>query len=261
MTVVATYAPGTFCWADLGTTDAAAGKRFYTEMFGWEHQDMPMGPDQYYTMFELGGKPVCGLYQLDPSQPGQGGKPPAWLSYISIESADRGAERVRELGGKVLMDPFDVFDVGRQTLLQDPTGALVALWEPRRHPGAGLFGETNAVCWYELTTNDVKKAGKFYSGLLGWQTVPQPMGDFVYTLFRMGEEDKGGMFELTGDMADVPPFWLIYFGVDDCDRQTAKAKSLGAEVVKPPADIPGIGRFSILQDPQGAAFAMIQPAT
>ncbi len=259
MTITATYAPGTFCWCDLGTSDTAAAKRFYTGLFGWKFQDMPMGPDQYYTMFELDGKPVCALYQQSPEQPG--GDRPAWLSYITVESADRSAERVQELGGKVTMEPFDVLDVGRQVMLQDPTGATVALWEPRRHQGAGVFGEHNAVCWYELTTNDPQKAGRFYSELLGWQTVAQPMGDFVYTLFRKEAQDKAGMFQLTEDMAGVQPFWLIYFGVDNCDAKTAKAKSLGAEVVRPPTDIPGIGRFSILADPQGAAFAMIQPAS
>lgn len=260
MTITATYAPGTFCWCDLGTSDAAAAKRFYTELFGWEYQDMPMGPDNYYTMFELGGKQTCALYQLDPNLPGAPSRP-AWMSYVSVESADRSTERVRELGGKVVAGPFDVFDAGRMSMFQDPTGATVAVWEPRRHPGAGVFAEKNAVCWYELTTNDPEKAGRFYSGLFGWQVVPQPMDGFVYNLFRVGDHDKGGMFELTGEMAGVPPFWLVYFAVDDCDGKTAKAKKLGAEVVKPPADIPGIGRFSILADPQGAPFAMIQPAT
>jgi predicted enzyme related to lactoylglutathione lyase len=260
MTITETYAPGTFCWCDLGTTDAAAAKRFYTGLFGWEFQDMPMGPDQYYTMFTLNGKNVCALYQVSPEWPTMSDRP-AWLSYITVESADQGAKRVKELGGKVTMEPFDVMDVGRQVMLQDPTGAHVALWEPKRHPGAGVYGELNAVCWYELTTNDPKKAGRFYSELLGWQTVAQPMGDFVYTLFRKDDQDKGGMFELSGEMADVPPFWLVYFGVDDCDAKTAKAKSLGAEVVRPPTDIPGVGRFSILADPQGTAFALIQPNT
>jgi predicted enzyme related to lactoylglutathione lyase len=260
MTTIATYAPGTFCWADLGTTDAAAAKRFYTELFGWNYQDMPMGPDQYYTMLELGGKLVCALYQLDAQQP-NADRPPSWLSYISVESADRVAERARELGGTVGMEPFDVYDSGRMALLIDPTGATVGLWEPRNHIGAGVVGEPNTLCWNELTTADVEKAGGFYSGLLGWQAVPQPMGDFVYTLFKSGEENRGGMFQITPDMGPMQPFWLIYFGVDDCDGKTAKAKALGAKVVRPPTDIPEVGRFAILQDPQGAGFAIIKGVT
>ena len=157
MTVVATHAPGTFCWADLGTTDAAAAKRFYPALFGWDFDDMPMGDGAFYTMFEVGGKPVAALYQQDPQQQAQR-IPPNWLSYVSVESADRMAERTRSLGGTVMMDPFDVFEVGRMTIIQDPTGAVVALWEPRTHIGAGIVGEPNTLCWNELTTSDPERA-------------------------------------------------------------------------------------------------------
>ncbi len=126
MTVVATHALGTFCWADLGTTDAAAAKRFYTGLFGWNADDRPMGEGNYYTMFDVGGNSVAALYQQDPQQQAQG-MPPNWLSYVSVDSVDQMAERTRSLGGTVMTEPFDVFEVGRMSLIQDPTGAVVAL--------------------------------------------------------------------------------------------------------------------------------------
>jgi predicted enzyme related to lactoylglutathione lyase len=257
MTIVTTHAPGTFCWADLGTTDAAAAKRFYTGLFGWKYEDMPMGEGADYTMFERGGNWVAALYPQDTQQQSQG-IPPHWLSYVAVDSADQAAERTRSLGGTVLMDPFDVFEVGRMAVIEDPTGAVVALWEARTHPGAGIVGEPNSLCWNELNTADPDRAAAFYTGLLGWQTEQQPMGDFVYTYFKQGERRNGGMMRITPDMGPIPPHWAVYFAVDDCDAKTALASQLGGKVLVPPSDVPDVGRFAILQDPQGAAFAIIR---
>ncbi len=257
MAVIESHAPGTFCWAELGTTDSAAGKRFYAGLFGWSFKDTPMGPDADYTMFEIEGKPVAGLYQQDPQQQAQG-IPPNWLAYISTESADRMAERTRELGGTVIMEPADVFDVGRMTLIQDPSGAVVAFWEPRNHIGAHVIGEPNTLCWNELSTNDVELAGRFYRDLLGWQLESRDQPDFKYTYFRNGDRMSGGMMQIAPEWGPVPPHWLTYFAVDDCDGKVAKAQSLGGHVPVPPTDVPIVGRFAILEDPQEAMFAIVQ---
>jgi predicted enzyme related to lactoylglutathione lyase len=257
MTVTYTHAPGTFCWADLGTPDAAAAKRFYTGLFGWHYDDRPAGPDATYTMFDLGGKAVAALYQQDPHQLAQG-VPPHWLSYLSVESADDTAQRTRGLGGTVIMDPFDVLDVGRMALIQDPTGAVVALWEPRRHVGAGVVGEPSALCWNELATTSVAQAGAFYSGLLGWAAEPQRMGTFTYTYFRKGERSCGGMMQIRPEWGPVPPHWLVYFAVDDCDERASRAQQLGGRLRAPPSDVPEVGRFAVVQDPHGAVFAIIK---
>jgi predicted enzyme related to lactoylglutathione lyase len=256
MTVVAAHAPGTFCWADLGTTDAADAKRFYTELFGWSFEDRPMGEGASYTMFRLGGNAVAALYQQDPQQAQQ--TPPNWLSYVSVESADRSAERTRTLGGMVLMDPFDVFDVGRMTMIQDPSGAVVALWEPRRHIGAGVVGEPNTLCWNELATTDTERAGAFYRELFAWGTEVRPMRGFLYTRFTQDGESKGGMMAITPEWGPVPPHWLIYFAVDDCGGRAEAVARLGGRLRVPPTEVPGVGRFAVAQDPQGAVFAIIQ---
>jgi uncharacterized protein len=256
MTVIETYAPGTFCWADLGTPAAAAAKRFYTGLFGWSFEDRPMGPDATYTMFSLQEKPVAALYQQEPQQPGM---PPHWLSYISVDSAAEVAHRTRELGGTVLMDAFDVLDVGRMALIQDPSGGVVALWEPRRHIGAGVVGEPNTLCWQELATTDVAGAGHFFGELFNWRPEVQQLGAVAYTTFMRDEGSAaGGMLQIGPDWGPVPPHWLIYFAVADCEASAERARELGASVKVPPSDIPGIGRFAVLEDPQGAAFAIIR---
>ncbi len=251
------YAPGTFCWIDLGTTDAEAAKKFYNQLFGWESTDNPVSPEMVYSMLTLNGKEVGALYQM-PAEMTSQGIPPHWLSYVSVVNADESAEQAKSLGATVVKEPFDVFDVGRMAIIQDPAGAGFAIWQPLKHPGAAVVNVPNSFCWNELATTDAVKAGDFYANFFGWARDVQSFGPMEYTMFTNGGRPAGGMFVIMPEMGNVPPHWLVYFAVDDCDAKTQKAAELGATTVKPPDDIPGIGRFSILQDPQGAFFAIIK---
>jgi predicted enzyme related to lactoylglutathione lyase len=255
MPLMETFAPGTFCWADLGSPDAAAAKHFYTSLFGWTAEDRPMGTDAVYTMLAVGGRPVAALYQQDPAQQGL---PPQWLGYISVSSADAAAHRALELGGTVLMEPFDVLDVGRMALLQDPTGAVAALWEPRTHAGAAVVGEPGSIGWNELHTNDVARAGRFYQALFGWTVRERPLETAIYTTFSGADGPRGGMRSSSGAGERGAPHWLIHFAVTDCAASAAGAEALGGTVRLPPTHIPEVGRFALLADPQGADFAVIQ---
>jgi hypothetical protein len=254
MSEIKSYTPGTFCWADLGTTDAAAAKKFYRTLFGWEHADVPAGPS-VYTLFQIHGRDVGGLYQLDPKQ--QEGVPPHWMSYISVASADESAARAEKLGAKVLMPAFNVMNKGRMAVLQDPTGAHVSLWQPQSHIGAMLGAEPGTPCWNELMTTDVARARTFYTELFGWGTKEMAMGGpDPYVVFQQGDKSVAGM--MATPAPQIPPHWMEYFQVADCDAQTAKAKSLGAAVLAGPMDVPTVGRFATLADPQGAAFSIIR---
>lgn len=255
MPVMDRYAPGTFCWADLGTPDATAAKQFYTALFGWTAEDRPMGPGAFYTMLTLGGRAVAALYHQDLT-PAAG--PPHWLCYISVASANDAARRTKELGGTVLVDAFDVLDVGRMALVQDGPGAVVALWQPRRHAGAGVVGETSAMCWNELATTDPGRAEAFYTGMFGWSAGTRTMGNTRYTTFTQDGASRGGMLAIDPSRGPVPPHWLVYFAVSDCDGQTALVQSLGGAVRVPPTDVAEVGRFAVVADPQGATFAVIQ---
>ena len=125
--------------------------------------------------------------------------------------------------------------------------------------GSGGYGAPGFLCWNELGTNDPDKAGQFYSNVFGWARQAFP-GPIEYTLFNNGDRGVGGMYKITPEMGPIPPHWLVYFAVDDCDAKVQKATELGAQVMKPAEDIPGVGRFAILIDPQGAAFAIIKTA-
>jgi uncharacterized protein len=249
--------PGTFCWVELATSDDAAAKTFYTQLFGWTFDEHQMGPGMVYTMLKLDGKDVAGLYKLMPDQEAQG-VPPNWLSYVSVTDADEAANKAKTEGATILKEPFDVFTLGRMAVIQDPTGAVFALWQAKDNKGSAVFNVPGALTWNELMTNDTKKAGDFYSTVFGWTRDVQNFGPLEYTMFNNGDRPNGGMLQITPEMGPIPPNWLAYFAVDDCDAKAQKAAELGGQIMKPADDIPGVGRFAVLIDPQGAAFAIIK---
>ena len=96
-----------------------------------------MGEGQFYSLLHINGNEVAALYELDEDQKSQG-VPPHWMSYISVNNVSIVAAQVEGLGGKIIKAPFDVFDTGRMALIQDPTGAIVALWQAGHHIGIRL---------------------------------------------------------------------------------------------------------------------------
>lgn len=258
MSTVTQHAIGTFCWVELGTNDQAAARAFYTSLFGWDAYEHDMGGGETYTLLRIGDDDVAALYQMRKEQLDQG-IPPNWLSYVTVESADDSTRKATELGAHALMGPFDVYDLGRMSVLKDPTGATFALWQAKKHIGSSRINEVGALCWNELLTTDPDQAGRFYRGLFGWTTEPMPMGDSrTYTLFKLGDTQPGGMLKITPEMGPIPSNWMIYLSVADSDGTVEKAKKLGATPLMPPLDVPGVGRFAILSDPQGAVFAIVR---
>jgi predicted enzyme related to lactoylglutathione lyase len=247
---------GTFCWHEVATTDPAAAKTFYQGLFGWTAKDVPMGPMGAYTMFQIRGTDTTGLLQLRPEIVKQGIRP-HWLSYVAVASVDATAARAKELGAQVMGPPMDVGEFGRMALIVDPTGAAVAAWQAKGTGSAAIAGEVNAPMWTELMTRNTDVAAGFYGKLFGWKPELKQFGPMQYTQFSLGETAVAGMMEIPKDMPEVPPHWLVYLGVADCDNAIVRATALGAKLGLGPRDIPGIGRVAIFQDPQGATFAMI----
>ncbi len=259
MTTRTEYAHGEFSWVDLATTDPASAKNFYGNLFGWECEDMPAEPGMTYTMCRLKGHYAGALYALDKERLAQG-VPPHWLPFINVRNADDIAKKASQGGGKVLNGPFDVLDVGRMAPIQDPTGAPFAIWQAKKHIGAGIINEPGAICWNELMTPDVDLAGRFYRTTFGWTAELVDISeDSTYTIFKAGTTQVGGMMARPPQMKDVPSNWLTYFGVTDCDGTATKVGELGGQVLRPPTDIPNIGRFAVCTDGQGAVFAVFKP--
>jgi predicted enzyme related to lactoylglutathione lyase len=244
------YAPGTFSWAELVTSDADAAKRFYADVFGWDYEDNPMD-DQggVYSMARVGGRYVAALFGSDQQAP-------HWNSYVTVASADDTARQASEAGATVLAEPFDVFTSGRMAVIQDPTGAIVHLWQAGEHIGAGLVNAHGALAWNDLMTTDVGAASEFYCGLFGWEVAPVEGAPGDRVVIRNGETMNGGMATLPESASGAPPHWLPYFGVDDADAAAEAVKAGGGEVVAGPIEVPG-GRFIVFTDPQGAGFAVV----
>lgn len=256
MPEVTKHTPGTFCWIDLMTPDAAAAKDFYSQLMGWTFFDNEVAEGIVYTLLQKDEKNVAGLVQLDAAELEQG-VPPHWNSYVAVENVDEIAAKVVPAGGVLHSEPMDVLDVGRSAWVQDSSGAVFALWEPKSHIGADLICEPGSLGWNELGTNDVAAAGAFYERVFGWGRHEHDMGgEIVYTEFTLGEQMVGGMMPIQPEWGEVPPHWGVYLRVDNCDDSQAKAESLGANVVEPAKSIDNI-RFAVLQDPQGAYFGIV----
>jgi len=243
------YAPGTFSWADLTTTDTEGAKAFYTSLFGWDFEDTPIPDGGVYTMLSKNGKAVGALSAA------REGQPPFWNSYVTVASADDSAAAAREHGGTVFMEPFDVMDVGRMAVVQDPTGAFFAVWEPRANIGAELVNEPGALSITQLNTTDPERAQSFYEGLFGWRFESVASGEVDYWGVYNGDRLNAGLMALPAETG-VPSHWLVYYGIDDVDEAVGRISELGGQVLVGPTEVPS-GRFLVATDPQGAAFAVL----
>ena len=115
-----------------------------------------------------------------------------------------------------------------------------------------------AFSWNELMTSDVAGAKAFYSALFGWEMRDESMPDEgAYTMLKAGDREVGGMMAIPADAKGTPPAWGAYVTVDDVDQQITRAEQLGGKVILPPRDIPDVGRFAVISDPQGAMLTMI----
>jgi uncharacterized protein len=250
-----TYAPGTPLWIDLGSPDLPGSARFYSELFGWQAEDLgeQMG---HYTMFRQDGKSVAAVAPLMSPQ-----QPTAWSTYISTTNAEETAKKVTDAGGQVVSPPMQIMEEGTMAVCIDPTGAAFGLWQPNRMTGADLVNVPVSLSWNELSTRDMAAAKTFYTKVFPWTAKSNPMPDgSEYVEWQIDGKSIGGGMQMGAQMPpQVPPHWLVYFAVANTDNTVKRAQELGAKVMMPAMDIPQ-GRFSVLTDPQGAAFAVIQIA-
>ena len=245
------YAPGTFSWVELLTSDDAGAKAFYGALFGWDWEDVPLPEGGTYTLVKKDDKRVAGLHQPSPENAG----PPAWLSYVSVENADAAAARAAELGATVLAGPFDVMDVGRMAVLQDPQGAVFAVWQAGRQVGAELVNDPGSLTMNQLNAADVDGARNFYTELFGWRFELASEDPPFWGIYN-GDGLNGGLMPLPPD-AGAPPHWLAYFTIADLDGAAARIPGLGGTVIVAPMPVPA-GRFLVASDPQGAVFALFE---
>lgn len=245
------YEHGVPSWVDLGTPDIPKAIEFYSGLFGWQIEQGPAEAGGY-SMAMYKGKMAAGIGpQMNPG-------PPYWTTYVNVDSADQALARAREAGGKVLMEGMDVMDVGRMGIIMDPIGAVISVWEPRAHIGAGIVNEPNTYGWSELVTTDTEASKEFYTAVFGWGSETHGEGGpMAYTEWKVGGRSVGGMMKKPPMMpAEVPPHWGVYFTVDGTEAAMDKVKELGGQVLMGPMDVEP-GKIAVVQDPQGAVFNII----
>jgi predicted enzyme related to lactoylglutathione lyase len=268
------YIPGVPCWVDTSQPDPEAAVDFYSGLFSWEFRDaMPPGSEGKYFIARLRGGDVAAVGSIPEGAP----QTAMWNTYVWVESADDTASKVRDAGGGVVMEPFDVMDAGRMAVLTDPEGAAFCVWQAKENKGARIVNEHGSLNFNGLNTRDADGAKSFYGSVFGWTTLALDGGAEMWTLPGYGDHlereyhpdlrkqvaEVGGPegFEnvvaainpIPDDQPDTPAHWSVTFAVDDADATAAKATELGATVIAPPFDAPWV-RMTVINDPQGATF-------
>ena len=242
---------GRFIWFELITEDIDRATAFYAELFGWNIASVEMPNGMRYPLISVGKAPIGGIMR-----PPVESMPSHWMSYVSVDEVDATARRVVAAGGKALADAFDVPGYGRVQTVQDPHGGVFGLWR-------GVEGDvdaprgTGSFHWNELWTTDPEATVGFYETVLGYahDVNPMPMGE--YFILRSGDVWRGGVMGLP--VPGVPPMWMKYVAVDDCDAAVARAKKGGGRMLSEPTEMSGVGRFAVVMDPGNAAIGLVEP--
>ena len=270
------YIPGVPCWVDTSQVDPDAALPFYAGLFGWEFENvLPEGMEAKYFIGRIRGGDVAAVGSVPD------GAPPMamWNTYIWVENAEETAAKVRDAGGGVVTEPFDVMDSGRMAVLTDPEGAAFCVWQANNHKGAKVVNEHGSLNFNSLATRDPGGAETFYGAVFGWKVLILPTG-LMWTLPGYGdhlEEDSPGLREqmaqmgapdgfidvvaaitpIADDAPETPAHWSVTFAVDDADATAAKVHELGGTVVAGPIDAPWT-RMAVIEDPHGATFIASQ---
>lgn len=250
LTTVTVGAPN---WAEIATSDPAAAKAFYGELFAWRAETDPHPDAGGYTIMMLDDAPAAGLSPLYRPEQRTG-----WTVSFSVADADATVAKITAAGGRVEMEPVEVLDIGRLAVVADPSGAVLSLWQARSFAGAGVFNDPGALGWAELLTRDTEGSKAFYTAVFGWSV---NAGE-SYTQWGVDGADFGGMLGMGEQFpAHLPPHWLPYFAVADVDVTASRAAALGGEVVMAPSSVGGVRRIAVLRDPQGGVFGVYRAGT
>ncbi|MCB0095772.1 MAG: VOC family protein [Caldilineaceae bacterium] len=242
---------GTPTWLDLATPDLDGAKAFYKQIFGWDYFDT--GADfGHYNMAMAQGRNAAGI---GPIWPPDSPQPSAWTIYLASDDAAADVERVKALGGQVMVEPMTIGDSGVMAICADPTGAVFGLWEANNHIGSGVENEHGGMSWFEVNTRDSKAARAFYEALTN--TTANKMDGMDYYVMQRGDDMLYGILQMDEQWEGIPPHWMGYFTVDDTDAVVERAVAAGGQVRVPAFDMP-YGRMAVLSDPAGATFSIVQ---
>ena len=248
---------GAPCWADLWTSDVEGAGRFYGELFGWKAEE-PSAEFGGYFMFTRNGVPVAG----GQGDMGDAKANNAWKVYLASPDINKTTEVAEAEGAQAAFPPMAVADLGSQTVLSDPAGNTVGVWQPVTFPGFTTLSEPGTPAWFELHTADFDRSVAFYRTTFGWETDALEGGGMNYVTVR---DPSGAPMPMAGVLDigghdDHPAGWWVYWAVEDTDASVAKVRALGGSVLMEPFDSP-YGRMAVVTDPYGAQFRLNGPNT
>jgi uncharacterized protein len=224
-------------------------------VIGWASEPSSASPRPYTHFKPSGGAPVAGLMQ----RPDGMNMPPFWAMYIAVPKLEDAVAQTKRLGGSGLSDVIDIPDVGRIQMLKDPQGAAFYVIQPApREQTSDAEPEVGEASWLELMTSDAPAAMSFYQQLFGWQpSEAMDMGEMgKYQMFNRGDRMIGGMMNKSSEMAQVPPYWAIYFRVPEINAAAERVTANGGTIANGPMEVPGGDWILNAMDPQGASFSL-----
>ncbi len=245
---------GRFVWHDLMTRDIDKARAFYPELLGWSVTDMDMGPMGKYPLFKNGETGMGGAVSLADAPEAI---PSHWINYISVHDVDATCIKATEIGGKVCHPAFDIPEVGRTAIIEDPNGAVFHIYKAAETEGPEVEPAPGAFCWYDCLCTDIEKAKAFYAEIFGWtfakSEIKIPMEMWV------ASRDGKPCASIMGKPPSVPrSSWMNYIRVEDIKVSTARAEELGAKNLMGPVPMPTGGTFSVIMDPTGAHVLLLE---
>jgi predicted enzyme related to lactoylglutathione lyase len=203
--------------------------------------------------------PLGGVMTL-PDEAKAMGASPHWMGHVEVDDVDATVAQVNAKSGTVHVPPTTIPKVGRFSVIADPQGASLSVFQPEQAMQPHDTSKPGEISWNELYANDARTAFAFYSELFDWKQLEEmdmgPAGK--YLIYGQGDKPYGGMMTKTADMP-MPPSWIYYIHVDDIDAAVARATSKGAKTLLGPMEVPGGSMVAQLTDPQGAVFSLHGP--
>jgi uncharacterized protein len=247
---------GKLIFVQLVTPDLAASKHFYAGLFGWTFRDLQAGSTKYAEAY-LDGRPVAGLIHRE--LPAGGQRQPAWLSFFAAADVDAAKKVALQNGAKLLIEPHNVPDRGREAIFSDPQGAVFAILSSKSGDPSDTLAAPGDWIWSSLLTSDPDADAAFYQKLFGYEVFELPSDPGVEHLLLASEDyARASVNSLPGNRSKSHPHWLNYVRVEDAEQMTAKVVALGGRVLVATHPDRHGGKISVVTDPQGAPFGLFE---
>ncbi|HKP63422.1 MAG TPA: VOC family protein [Polyangiales bacterium] len=238
--------PGRIMFHELNTHDLKGARAFYGPLFDWRFE----ARDDEYFYIKCGESMVAAMFKLPPPD-----APPHWLPYISVSTVEDGIAQATAAGCKQLVPAMEV-DAGRFSIFMDPQGAVFCAWQGHGGELATASQAVGSFVWDQLNTPDPAASQAAYARMFDWKTQAFP-GMSELSTFVRGDQQLASLMQ---GPAGMPAHWLAYIRVENLSETREHAAAAGGKVMVEEIRVPQMGAFSVLQDPEGALFAVFTAA-